>query len=511
MKRKLFLALIYFLMMSNPILASAKVWFVRPEGENYGSETGVSYTDAWDGISKIKWGSGGIEPGDTLYICGVHSSTELRITSGGSSGKVITVRGDWPGDPGVIGKGNDKLPYGVLATNSSYLTFYGLRFQDATVGIGFGPSAIRNITVDSCVFQDLVYKGIIFNGSNIDPDYQEDLHVRNCTFENIGAWGDTSACSLAYSARVRDTITENCTFRGNGSSRGVDGIVFQGKGTNSYNHVVRDCTFSGFEENGVDLKGGTAPDGVSTRSEIYGCDFSNSNQLEIPIHFGVRGWDIHNNVFHDGILAIGMIEHADGPNDHGDIRIYYNVFYNFSETILADGYATAYGNNTFINNVAYNAGWANSAYYSIRINTNNWTIKNNIFYHLSQARASSAIWFMKNVDMGTIDLDHNCHVLYQGIYAYRLPDDSYKTVAEVEPNGLQVDPQFMAPAAGNFRLKSTSPCIDAGTAVKGLHPTIDIQGQNTPKGSAPDIGAYEMESKEAIRAPANLRLIPKPS
>src|SRR6266699_931180 len=59
-------------------------------------------------------------------------------------------------------------------------------------------------------------------------------------------------------------------------------------------------------------------------------------------------------------------------------------------------------------------------------------------------------------------------------------------------NSVSADPQFVeyrANGSGNYHLKSTSPCIDAGTAVNV--PLNDYEGTNRPQGSAYDIGAFE--------------------
>jgi parallel beta-helix repeat protein len=57
---------------------------------------------------------------------------------------------------------------------------------------------------------------------------------------------------------------------------------------------------------------------------------------------------------------------------------------------------------------------------------------------------------------------------------------------------ISADPQFVKYAAngtGDYRLKSTSPAINKGTATKA--PTVDILGVARPRGGAVDIGAYE--------------------
>jgi hypothetical protein len=57
---------------------------------------------------------------------------------------------------------------------------------------------------------------------------------------------------------------------------------------------------------------------------------------------------------------------------------------------------------------------------------------------------------------------------------------------------ITADPQFVnyqANGTGDYRLKSTSPAIDKGTATSA--PTTDIDCYARPRGAAHDIGAYE--------------------
>jgi len=89
----------------------AATWYVRPAGGDYGTEDGSSYQDAWDGLKSVVWGVGGVEAGDTLYVCGLH----LRTRTGGSAWEIFTpeangagedsriiIRGDYPGDQGIV-------------------------------------------------------------------------------------------------------------------------------------------------------------------------------------------------------------------------------------------------------------------------------------------------------------------------------------------------------------------------------------------------------------------------
>ena len=88
-------------------------WYVRPQNGEYGNESGVDYENAFDGLRDLIWGNGGIEPGDTLYICGrhilnrsmqhPHHINQIYIAQSGISDEYpLTVRMDCPGDKGYV-------------------------------------------------------------------------------------------------------------------------------------------------------------------------------------------------------------------------------------------------------------------------------------------------------------------------------------------------------------------------------------------------------------------------
>jgi predicted outer membrane repeat protein len=59
-------------------------------------------------------------------------------------------------------------------------------------------------------------------------------------------------------------------------------------------------------------------------------------------------------------------------------------------------------------------------------------------------------------------------------------------------SNITSDPAFVNFSAGNFRLQTNSPCIDAGSGVLGLGPT-DLDGRPRLVGTRIDIGAYEFQ------------------
>jgi hypothetical protein len=63
----------------------------------------------------------------------------------------------------------------------------------------------------------------------------------------------------------------------------------------------------------------------------------------------------------------------------------------------------------------------------------------------------------------------------------------------IDPSNIGDDPQFKAPLTGNYRLISTSTCIDKGTTHTGL-PQWDIVGTARILNGLVDMGAYEFHS-----------------
>ena len=70
----------------------------------------------------------------------------------------------------------------------------------------------------------------------------------------------------------------------------------------------------------------------------------------------------------------------------------------------------------------------------------------------------------------------------------------WKTNSSQDADSIVQDPLFVDASSNNFRLQSSSPCIDAGVDV-GL--TQDYSGNQV--GTIPDIGAYE-SAEEILRS-----------
>jgi len=106
-------------------------WYVRPLGGSYGSENGRNYTNAFDGFININWTITGVQPGDTLFVCGTHTE-DFHVLGSGVDGSPITIRGDYPGDAGIIDS-EDTRNTGLDCNNRNYITITNLTSIDALV------------------------------------------------------------------------------------------------------------------------------------------------------------------------------------------------------------------------------------------------------------------------------------------------------------------------------------------------------------------------------------------
>ncbi len=62
---------------------------------------------------------------------------------------------------------------------------------------------------------------------------------------------------------------------------------------------------------------------------------------------------------------------------------------------------------------------------------------------------------------------------------------------DIFANDLDIDPQFVDPAHGNYHLQSGSPCLAAGTTSAPALPTTDLDGNPRVVVGAVDMGCYE--------------------
>ncbi len=76
-------------------------------------------------------------------------------------------------------------------------------------------------------------------------------------------------------------------------------------------------------------------------------------------------------------------------------------------------------------------------------------------------------------------------------------------VWDIAANILDVAPAFFDPVNGDYHLRSTSPCINAGTNGVPSLPAFDLDGNPRTNGTSVDLGCYEFNNARFHPADVN--------
>jgi hypothetical protein len=242
-----------------------KDWFVRPGiyssyGSTptpaqgiYGLQDGKDYENAWNGIREIKWGEGGVSPGDNLYVCGRHvyettsgdflayQATEFIKESGYSDEYPITIRMDCPNDEGrLYGIFKDRRTEinwvgpdanGVYSANFSYTTrveyngtdYIWLKLANSTTWTGnnghyFKQGNTHYIkTTDGSSPMDKMYSSSV----NFAFDLGRSKYIK---FYKGNFYGSIVGKQRIYHTRTKIPVSINITFD---SCKMIYGVTYQ--------------------------------------------------------------------------------------------------------------------------------------------------------------------------------------------------------------------------------------------------------------------------------------------
>ena len=219
-----------------------------------------------------------------------------------------------------------------------------------------------------------------------------------------------------------------------------------------------------------------------------GCNGSGGAGI-VDANYSATDDDIIGNVVHD----IGVPGACNGVQGiyHSNLRgrIYNNIVYRVSawgihlwhaatNVVIANN--TVFANGTSSMGGGIETGSGDSPGGIVLANT---TVANNIVY--KNPGASIAQYCYSGAScIGSGNVTTNNVVFGNG--------RGVALRAGTATNTIAADPQFLnylPTGTGDYRLKSSSPAINKGTATKA--PTVDIDGRARPVGGAIDIGAYE--------------------
>lgn len=530
--------------------ALAEDWYVRPEGGNYRAENGTSYEDAWDGLENVVWGVGGVNAGDTLYVCGTHIRDNgpwvgtLHIDPiSGTAGNPTIIRGDYSGNAGIT--------WGMYRVTYSW-SIEGSNTYKATLVGGHNKGwCLQDISDSSCTIlarKNSVQEVEANPGSYFldEEGANNDLYVQ-CTdsgnptnriyFNRYGYQWRVSNCEYITFLNIKchgienwsnpfDTFN-NITWDGVTMSHGEQALVSLYTGNNYC--IVQNCTL--YEaENGIYTVSGGSTAGPNN------CTFKNNTIYDI----GVREWTYDLDAHGIGV------QHGHSHLIEGNLI--YNcgsgiTFYAYTNGILRDcivRYNYIHDNHTLggannvgieyrCNNDSLSDKSGHDCYFNIVANCeigianqfeDEVEVYNNVVYSCTHSFYSSRsydgngpVWKGRNNISLSPEARHHTHsnsggAVWDFDYNLYYPDTGnlFYTTAVRETNfadwrGAGYDTNSPSPAdplfvngsgsyalETDFKLTSDSPAIDAGTDVNLAQ---DYEGTLVPQGFAPDIGAFE--------------------
>jgi hypothetical protein len=363
-------------------------------------------------------------------------------------------------------------------------------------------------------------------------DYGIDINAKDyITIDGItsGYASDSGIIVRASSGDSDNVIVQNCTTNYSYYS-GIYATPGEGVGTDGDNLLIQNNTASYNGGTGIYVGHGSEGFTITSNTANYNCqeDTDANHDYCGGIRFGASDFgsgSVTLNTSHnngdagsgtDSGTGIWLDTNPDGSvvtitrnlvynnYDHGiilekanDSSVSYNISYGHTATASV-GLLMANNNDNcvFYNNVSYGNDVGVGAYGDLTADscTNN-TIKNNIVEG-SVSQEAEFKWGGENDGTngyGNV-YNTNCfgaeytNFIEWGSTTFYSTYDAWLAASSQSDTNVEADPLFLDAASNNFRLKGSSPAINAGTDV-GL--TQDYDGKLIPFGAAPDIGAYE--------------------
>ena len=330
--------------------------------------------------------------------------------------------------------------------NSSHLTFDG---GDWKGGGFYGTQTPGNALTSYPTFTNLTIHGFGSSGINIsaDADYWDHITISHCTVYDNG-W------QFIHSATT--------TMEGNSAGIKVwGGYNYGAAGASDFITIEYNEIYNNYDQWGQLCGSGLWVDQWGDGAIVRYNKIHNNDNAGLVFENMVGGTGYYDLVYSNlnGILVY---------RDITTTTIYNNVCYGNERSGIGVGFAPS--GTTVTNNL----------------------IKNNI--STGNAHNLSATYGGENVGGGSGNVyTYNCfgpeaaNFIEWGQGVYKATYDAWETAYGGSTYSAEADPKFITNGS-DFHLQAGSPCIDKAVNV-GL--TSDYEGSLVPKGSAPDIGAYE--------------------
>jgi hypothetical protein len=317
----------------------------------YGTQDGSSYANAFNGLAGIKWGEGGVEAGDTLYVCGVHlynsyynywaPPTSARIKESGFSDEYpITITTNCPEEPGQI--------WGAGKVMGTTVTWTG---PDAN-GV-YSTSDISNAAVE-------------FDGSNyiwLDKEFSTTWAGHPGASYTTGGVTYVKTSDLSNpTGKIYSDFTYDFLFDMGRSS------FIKFKNYRSYHSIVI-----------KDSKGSSISNlDVSKNITFENCEIAYYDGGLISLSEGMDNWIVRNCDLHD--MENGIYTHT--PGHVYNLLVENNRIYNTGPPNYGTSDCHAIGvqngaNHIFQNNTIWNTGGTAIEFWAGTHTMKNMTVRNN--------------------------------------------------------------------------------------------------------------------------------------
>ncbi|MEK7542611.1 MAG: malectin domain-containing carbohydrate-binding protein [Patescibacteria group bacterium] len=460
------------------IPSTARSLYVSTSGNDTSGDG--SEANPWRTIQKA---SDNARTGDTVYVKAGTYGEAVQIKASGTSDNYITFRNfgndrvviNPPGDSTVIAQPS----MGVLITGS-YIRFKGFEILDSNGAILINDDA-HDVIIEDNLLKDYHRTGLRIGGKSTGlggwapvSNVANVTVQRNKIFASIAdppddLGGINSCCYNKGGHVIRYNHLEYFyTGLENNRTHGEDCIVSSPnfeygdvyKDTDIYGNMCIGATDDGIEMDGND---------VNTR--VWGNTIVGPN-LGISISPAIVGpaYVFRNVLYGPQYQWAGCVGIKEGENGTGHVFFYHNTFYwntgacpGASGVIISDAGDRTPSTNLFL--------------------------KNNVYYF--EGRGISI-----NDPGGKIFSDYNLNFDKDGGIFAKYEGPTYDSLAALraatglEMNGISAMPLFADAANRDFRLLPGSPGIDGGVLIPGFN---DQDSAWPYRGSAPDMGAFEVE------------------
>lgn len=561
-----------------PAVVAGYIWDTGvpiPQAGVYGTQDGSAYNNAWNGLTSVVWGEGGVEAGDSLYVCGVHYHTltnnnwltyqglSYLTESGYSWDYPVTIRMDWPSDPGTVwGAALNRMvsgggtwtgpdangvyqsmdqPYSVdFALNGTNMVLldretsstwvghpgasYGVggmwfvkmpdggspagRVASSNFGYQFNLGRSRYIRFYHCRLYNAAPTSDMANWNPINDTQTALPHASYITFDG---------CDLRYDAELNlSQGNDYWTIRNSELSFGQYGVYTflnnRPTGANAltvqsnYIHDLGTARFPHQDGHAVGVQGGSGHLIRGNRIEDTGSAIEFWTGGYVPQSNHIICYNFIKNVHVEAVTTgCGIVFSADNATAPAGLRTGIKIYGNI---IVNPGI----GATTWWDGVGIDSGcpdavdiWNNDIYNAntgMRLQVINGGVNGSVANNIIVNPITYYYYVIANADSTNLLFDYN---LYYPATNKSGSQFVYAPSIPGDQHSVFASPQFAsvaAASASDFRIQAGSPAIGAGIPV-GLQ--VDFAGNPISTSRPPDIGAFE---RGGPTPPTNLHIGP---